>query len=276
MSRITLISSVLWLMILPSAARDLQVDTQAYFRVLQTNVDTEGRVDYQGLKENPRDLDAFLWSAAALPAGIYETWTREEKIAFWLNVYNACTLKVIIDHYPIQSSFFRSLRYPKNSIRQISGVWNKLTFPVMGEPLTLDHIEHEILRREFEEPGIHMALVCAAKSCPPLRREPYTGPRLAEQLHDQAGRFLSSADNFAIDVERRTVYLSSIFKWFREDFIGRFAAAGRIQGLDAGESAVVSFISRFVPETSAAFLSRGDFRLKYLGYDWDLNEGPKR
>jgi hypothetical protein len=146
----------------------------------------------------------------------------------------------------------------------------------MGEPLTLDHIEHEILRREFEEPGIHMALVCAAKSCPPLRQEPYAGPRLVDQLHDQAGRFLSKADNFAIDVGHRTVYLSSIFKWFREDFIGRFAPEDRIPGLDAGESAVISFISCFVAEKNAVFLSRGGYRLKYRSYDWGLNEGPKR
>jgi hypothetical protein len=98
----------------------------------------QGRVDYRGLKESPRDLNAFLSSAAALPSGIYKTCTQEEKIAFWLNVYNACTRRVIIDHYPIHGSFFR--------------------------------------RREFDEPGIHMALACAARSCPPLRQEPYTGP----------------------------------------------------------------------------------------------------
>jgi hypothetical protein len=248
------------------------LDTEAYARVLQVYVDDFGRVDYEALKTAPDDLEAFLRSAADLESAAYTAWTEAAQIAFWINVYNACTLKVIIDHYPIRRSGLRGLAYPGNSIRQISGVWDRITFLILGKGKTLDDIEHTVLRREFDEPGIHMALVCAARSCPFLRREPFIGTRLAEQLADQARRFLSSPRNFSIDFERRIVFLSSIFKWFRKDFVSRFGPDNILPGFKREESAVLAFISRFIPESGSRFLRAGNYRVKYLDYDWSLND----
>ena len=163
-----------------------------YADALKAYVNDRGMVNYAELKSHSEKLDSFLSSLAGLNRKAYDGWAEPAKIAFWLNAYNACTLQAIIDHYPIQSSFLTSLRYPKNSIRQISGVWDELQFSVMGQPMTLDGIEHGVLRKEFHEPRIHMALVCAAMGCPPLRNEPYTGDRLGAQLDDQARRFLSN------------------------------------------------------------------------------------
>jgi len=128
-----------------------------YAAVLSAYVDPNGMVNYKQLKADSKNLDAFVAEMADLTAGIYEKWSKVDKIAFWLNAYNACTLKAIIDNYPIRSSFFKSAVYPKNSIRQIPGVWDKLKFNVMGKSLTLKHIEHNILRKEFDEPRIHTA-----------------------------------------------------------------------------------------------------------------------
>jgi len=153
-----------------SAAASHEFSVDPYAKALTSYVDDKGMVDYRGLKADHAALDDFTASIAHLDPKVYEGWSERQKIAFWINVYNALTLKAIIDHYPIQASYLKSLIYPQNSIRQIPGVWDKLSFPVMGRNMTLDHIEHAMLRAGFDEPRIHVALVCGAKGCPPLEK----------------------------------------------------------------------------------------------------------
>jgi hypothetical protein len=231
-----------------------------------------GMVDYKGLKTNPQALNTYLDYAATLPQSTVDTWSEADQIAFWINVYNGLTLKAIIDHYPIKPSFFRSFSYPKNSIRQISGVWKKLKFTVLNRRMTLDHIEHKILRAQFNEPRIHMALVCAAKGCPPLRNEPYSGATLSDQLNDQTARFLNSRDKFKIDRKENIVSLSPIFKWFGKDFAKTYAPAENKGKLDETLSAVFNCITPHVDGLFRPYLYRGNFTIKYLKYDWSLNE----
>lgn len=246
---------------------------RAYAEVLGQYVDDRGLVDYNALKANRATLDSFLDSMANLAPDEYEKWGKQQQIAFWINAYNSLTLRAIIDNYPIRSSFFASLRFPKNSIRQISGVWDELRFKVMGRDMTLDQIEHEVLRKQFEEPRIHMALVCAAMSCPPLRNEPYAGDRLDEQLADQSEKFLRRTNNFRVERtagRKGKVYLSSIFDWFGGDFVGHYPARGFTKS--GAEGAVVDFVSRHVPESDREFLKTGDYSIRYTDYDWTLNE----
>jgi hypothetical protein len=238
-------------------------------------VDENGFVDYRALKQDRIDLDDFLVSVDKLKVAAYREWTDERKISFWIDVYNALTLKVILDHYPIKSSFLKSLRYPKNSIRQIGGVWDKITFQVMGEEMSLDHIEHQILRREFKEPRIHMALVCAAMSCPPLRQEPYEGERLRDQLDDQTRRFVTDPRGFLIDREKERIYLSSIFKWYGDDFVDVYEPESGYIGLKQKERAVLSFISRYLSDQDQDYLKNESYKVKHLNYDWTLNEKKK-
>jgi len=127
-----------------------------YAATLKAYVNNQGMVNYKELKSNREKLDSFLFSVGRLNTESYEKWSDKKKIAFWLNIYNGLTLKAIIDNYPIKSSFFKARLYPKNSIRQISGVWDKLKFNVMGQNMTLDEIEHKTLRKNFDEPRIHM------------------------------------------------------------------------------------------------------------------------
>ena len=170
-----------------------------YAAVLKSYVDDAGMVNYKNLKADSEKLGTFVTSMSKLDPNSFNKWRKKEKIAFWLNAYNAFTLKVIIDNYPIKPSFFKSRYYPKNSIRQIKGVWDKVRFNVMGRDLTLGHMEHEILRKKFDEPRIHMAMVCAAMGCPPLLNKPYTGQRLNEQLDGRTRRFVSNSAKFNID-----------------------------------------------------------------------------
>lgn len=166
-----------------------------YAATLKTYVNNQGMLNYKELKSNREKLDSFVFSVGRLNTESYEKWSEKKKIAFWLNIYNGLTLKAIIDNYPIKSSFFKARLYPKNSIRQISGVWDKLKFTVMGREMTLDEIEHKTLRKNFNEPRIHVALVCAAMGCPLLRNELYTGDKLDVQLNDQTHRFLQNTQN---------------------------------------------------------------------------------
>ena len=243
-----------------------------YANTLRTFVNDNGMVHYEGLKTNPASLDSFLESLKSIDPATVQQWTDKEKIAFWINAYNSLTLKAIIDHYPIQSRWGASLLYPKNSIRQIKGVWDKLQFVAMGQETTLDNIEHNILRKKFNEPRIHMALVCAAISCPPLRNEPFIAETLDDQFKNQTLRFLADPNRFRIAREENRVYLSPIFKWFGEDFVKTYATLDGFAGHSDAERALLHFIAGHLNEKDPEYLETGKYSLKYLDYDWSLNE----
>ncbi|MFY7806184.1 MAG: DUF547 domain-containing protein [Limnoraphis robusta] len=232
---------------------------QNYQQILSTYVDENGNVNYKALKENRQNLDKFNASLATLSPQSFENWTEKEKIAFWINAYNSLTLLAIIENYPTKS------------IRDIPGVWTKLQFNVMGKEVTLDEIEHKILRVQFNEPRIHMGLVCASIGCPLLLQEPYTGDKLDEQLDEQTRKFIALNQNFKIDQQNNQVYLSSIFKWFGEDFIPSFNAQEKFMGSDK-ERAVLNFISQYLNESEQKYLINGKYKIKYLDYDWSLND----
>jgi hypothetical protein len=243
-----------------------------YAAVLKNYVDDMGMVSYKQLKVNRAGLDAFADVMAKLDAKAYGEWDEKAKVAFWLNAYNAFTLKAIIDNYPIKPFFFRSRVYPKNSIRQIPGVWDEIAFSVMGVDYTLEHIEHEILRKKFNEPRIHMAMVCAAMGCPPLLNEPYTGQKLDGQLDDRAHRFLANEAKLKIDRDGNRLYLSPILRWFADDFVSKYEPEKNIVGHNKKTSAVLNFIAAYLEKTDRDYILEGKFKIKYMTYNWSLNE----
>jgi hypothetical protein len=151
-------------------------------------------------------------------------------------------------------------------------VWTKLRFVVMRREMTLDQIEHEELRAKFDEPRIHMALVCAAMSCPPLRNEPYVAGRLDAQFADQARRFLARSDRFRIDREKGVARLSAIFKWFGGDFVKDYGTRDAFNGHSDAERAVLNYVAGLLPDDDAEFLRSAKPSIAYLDYDWTLNE----
>ncbi len=272
----------------PDEVKDRQFSQVGYANTLDKYVDDEGMVYYAGMKDNgihlnpyadgekgdhPPRLNDYLWAIASLEPAEYEKWSNRRKIAFLLNAYNAITLKAILDNYPINPAIPNPL-YSQNSIRQIPKVWKK-QYLVIGRQMSLGHIEHEILRKQFDEPRIHTALVCAAMSCPPLRSEPYTGKKLDAQLDEQSEVFLAGDDNFRIDGDNSVVHLSSIFKWFGGDFTGKYAPETGFGDHGDDVRAVLNFISNYVNDQDAEYLRRGDFEIKYIDYDWSLNEREK-
>ncbi len=250
-------------------------DASPYDAILREFVDADGMVDYKRLKQNRGSLDAFVASLGQLDPVIYASWPDADRMAFLFNAYNAITLQRIVDQYPIKrGGMVSALRFPENSIRQIDGVWNWMTTRVLGMNMTLDHIEHEILRKDFQEPRLHAALVCAAVGCPPLRAEAYTGARLNEQLDDQSRRFLAAPHRFRIDRDRNTVMLSPILKWYGGDFTGIYNVPPVISGQRRDIAAVLEYASRHVTPEDAEFIRAGGYRVEFLDYDWSLNERP--
>ena len=236
---------------------------ESYDKVLKTTV-TDGRVNYSGLKSAPKALESYLDSAAGVPEEQFNSWTESQRLAFLINLYNAATLKLIIDHYPVKSikdigSFFK-------------GPWDQPAVRLFGKTITLNHLEHGILRKQYSEPRIHMVLVCAAKGCPALRNEAYHSEKLDEQLNDQSRRYLLSPAGLSIDREKKVVYFSSIFKWYGEDFIAKYSPNAGFTGLDKTERAVANFCSAYLTSADSEFLSAGGYSVKYLDYDWSLNE----
>jgi hypothetical protein len=224
-----------------SAERNNRFDHGGYSGLLEKYVD-DGKVDYVSLKRDRDRLDSYLEGLARLSPEALGRMPRDEQLTFYINAYNALTLKVIIDNYPVKS------------IKDIPGVWKELKFPVAGKELTLDEIEHGIVRKKFKEPRIHFALVCASKSCPKLRPEAYTGASLNRMLNEEARRFISDPSKVKLDKDRNTLYLSPIFKWFRGDF---------------GD--VREFVSRYLSEDAAGHVREKRPWVRYLGYDWTLN-----
>jgi len=239
------------------------LDNSAFTEVLERFVDAEGLVDYRGLQQNPKALQAYVDQLAALPAASFASWSEAEQIAVLLNAYNALTLVAIIEHDPL-----------KASIRDILGVWNLRRHTVAGQSMTLDHLEHGILRKDYNEPRIHAALVCAAVSCPPLRREPFSGEQLDAQLDNQVDLWLGGPHGLQIDRATNTVAISKIFEWFAEDW-DRTYKTDKVFGGNPKQSAVLNFISQHSPPADRLYLNDATYRFTYLDYDWALNSQRK-
>ena len=244
---------------------EIDHDHRALAPLLERHV-RDGHVDYAGLKRERAALEQYSRALGAVDAQTLAKFSRDEQLAYWLNAYNAFVLVTIVDHYPIERGSLVGLAFPANSIWQISGAFKEKRFLAGGRRVSLDQIEHEIIRPTFREPRIHMALVCAALSCPDLLNEPYRAAILEAQLDAQARRFVADArKGVRIDEPRGEVHLSAIFKWFDEDFAS--LGAGR------PGSGVLEFAASHTSDpTRAALLRSGKLRVRYIDYDWTLNE----
>ncbi|MCZ6791174.1 MAG: DUF547 domain-containing protein [Candidatus Dadabacteria bacterium] len=234
------------------------------------------RVNYEGFINSRAEFETFLRALGSVDEDVFESWTEEQRLAFWINAYNAFTIKAIIDHYPIKRSFtLVGIFYaPSDSILQIKGVWTKLQFKALGNMVTLDEIEHQILRKKFNEPRIHMAINCASISCPDLRNEAYTPEKLEEQLADASTNFVNNPDKGVyVNEQSGKVKLSKIFKWFGDDFINNYGSKKLFNNYSLKENAVLNFTSEYIEsEEVKEYLMNNKLKIGYLGYDWHLNE----
>lgn len=251
-----------------------QPDPQLLTDVLSLNVH-EGLVDYRRLQAHQDQLDLYLKQMAEYSRDDFDRLVPEDQIALWINLYNASVLKKIIQHYPLTRKSLKGLAFPSDSIWQIPNVWKEKNIEAFGRDYSLDEIENSELRKKFKEPRIHAALVCASAGCPVLRNKAYEGRLLDNQLDDQMRRFLTREDSFKIDRKKRVLYLSSIFKWFGEDFKmpeQKDTSVVLSQKFSADEQAVVAFIMNYIPRDMNKDWDFTGYRIDYIKYDWSLNE----
>ena len=239
-----------------------------------TFINDKGMVDYKTLKRKRQELQAVLNAFATIDPNEYKSWAKEDKIAFWLNAYNIEMLKIIVDNYPIQATRIHLVFWPPTSIRHIRGIWTDYKFVVMGEQFTLSEIEQRFFCKEFDEPRVFAALSQASLSSPPLRNEPYRGSKLYEQLDEQCKKFLSSPSALNIDDENHIVYLSAIFQssWHGNEFINKYGTDKKYKDQPVEVRAVLNFITNYVPKETASYLEVKNYAVKYITYDWRLNE----
>jgi hypothetical protein len=213
-----------------------------------------GGVDYAALAGDRSDLDSYLGDLGrARPTAM----TEEEGLAFWVNAYNAVVLEMVLRSYP-----------DLGSVQDVSGFFDKLTFPVAGEELTLDEIEDRALA--FGDPRVHFAVVCASTGCPDLREEPYVAARLDAQLEDQTRRFLAQSEKgLRFEADENRLWLSSIFKWYAGDFTGGSTVVAFF-----ARSKVVEWLGPFLAPELAAEIRESEPSVRYLDYDWSLNDRP--
>lgn len=208
-----------------------------------------GVVDYSGLREaGAGELDGYLGELVALPST--DTLPQDEALAFWINAYNAWTVKLIVDNPGVGGI---------REIRMFRSPWRLRFIPMSASgaaAMSLDEIEHEVIRTRFRDPRIHMALVCASVSCPPLRSEAYVGDRLDAQLDAQARQFLADPARNSADAQARVLRLSPIFGWYVDDF--------------TESGGVGAFVQRYGPPELARGAAEG-WQVAPTGYDWSLN-----
>jgi len=244
------------------SANSSPFDHSLLTQILQEFVSREGWINYQGLKDLGSGKLALY--VERLEKASLSGMSQEELMAFYINAYNAFTLKLIVDNYPLESI---------RKIPDLSGIagfgqWKKALWSLNNKKLSLDTIEHKILR-PMGDPRIHFALVCAAKSCPDLAPRAYTAENLDEMLETQGRRFNQSSKGLQISSEKRfltsvpVLKLSSIYKWFRKDF---FKVSEDLP----------HFVHPYANAGVKAFIEKNkkDLKIEYMDYDWSLNRQP--
>ncbi|MCS6771428.1 MAG: DUF547 domain-containing protein [Kiritimatiellae bacterium] len=248
-------AGLLFILAAQSPAADIDdplAAANAIYAELLANHVKDGRVDYRGLRARRDQIQECLKMYGSIRLSRFDRWTIPERLAFLSNLYNLYVLKIILDDYPL------------SSIRKAGGWFSGDPFEwkvvsIFGHRTSLLIIHKNYLRRDYAEPGIHFAVCQGARSSPPLRHEPYNGEHYYDQIADQARVFLSRAPDNQIDVKRRRMVLSPIFKWYEEDF-ARYA--GGVEG----------YIRIIAPPEWGVRDAPGRFSVSYSRFDWKLND----
>ncbi len=227
-------------------------DHQVFTQLLQKYVNEKGEVDYAGIKKNEASLDLYLAELQVQEPTI--KWPVNDRLCFWINAYNAFTIKLILDHW--NNGQLKSIKEIGSTIKipMVSDGWSFKFIKIGGKKYSLNNIEHDIIRKQYAEARIHAALVCAAKSCPKLRREAYEPSKLHAQLDAQMVDFLN--DTAKNKVEENAMKLSSILNWYGSDFTKKMP--------------LINWVNKYSKVKCSPNATIG-----FLDYDWSLNVWKK-
>lgn len=251
-----LLQNVLFLFVLSTltscfTAKDVKSDAKpishaTFDTLLKKHVNNEGWVNYEGFIRDSVKFNKYISLLSANHPN-KANWSKEERLAYWINAYNAYTIDLIIRNYPVES-----IKDIKDGIGFVNSVWDIKFINIEGEEYDLNNLEHSIIRPKFNDPRIHAAVVCASRSCPKLLNEAFVAERLDEQLNQRMTDFINDPKRNNI-VSANKAELSKIFNWYKGDFTKK--------------GSLIEFINQYT-ETKID----QDAEITWLDYGWDLNK----
>lgn len=225
-----------------------------------TNGGKASVVNYNGMKADKSKLDSYMAATSKVSQSEFNRWSKDEQLAFLINVYNAGTVELVLTKYP-------SIK----SIKDIGGIfgspWKQDFVTLLGKKRSLDDIEHNLIRgsKRYNEPRIHFAVNCASIGCPALLDDAFTGSKLDKQLEQVTSKFL--ADSSRNRLKGGTLEVSPIFKWYKEDFESNWRGTKDLEGFLARYSSSLS-----LDKSQTADLKAGKTKIGYTDYNWNLNK----
>lgn len=245
----------------------------AYHAIFTPELVTEdGRIQYSTLKRKRYDVLTAKRELKELNPAILMSLSREERIAFWINTYNFCTIELILRYYPIQPKWWNIL-YPDNSIMQITGAWEKEFFDIQREEYNLREIEQDFLLNRYKDPRICFALSNASVGGATLRNEPYQAERLDEQLNEQVKRYLATSKGIRWDKDNNILYLSNLFQTYKDTFLAsEYGEIKKFRDRKAEERVWLNFILPYLSKEDIRYLETTLLKIKFISVDWHLNE----
>jgi hypothetical protein len=241
----------------------------SFEELLQTYVTADGRVDYDRWYQFPASiqrLEAYLAAVGQFsPDSTPERFSnRNDELAYWMYGYNAFVIKSVLDHWPIES--VTDVKAPLEAVQGL-GFFHQQRFSFGGEYLSLREVENKKIRSRYQDPRIHFFLNCASESCPVARPGLPVGDDLEQLLADAAKDFINDPKNVALDHDAKVIYLSTIFKWYEDDFVNHVRLRGELVG-----NGLIAYVSRYASDELTRQLARaGDYKVEYRDYDWGLN-----
>lgn len=217
-------------------------------------------VNYEGFQRDEKTLKQYLDKLSKVEKESFDSWSKNERLAFLINAYNAWTVQLIVDNLG-----------EIDSIRDIGGLfgspWKKDFIPLFGDKVSLDHIEHTLIRGpgNFDEPLIHFAVNCASIGCPPLRNEAFVSDKLYDQMEEQTLNFLR--DETRNYIKGKAIYVSPILKWYRKDFEQGFGGVDSLSQFLASYSKALG-----LREEQTLKLKNSEMKIRFSDYDWKLNQ----
>ena len=244
---------------------------ELFDRVLQRAVDADGRVHYAALRDSSADLERYYHLLAAYSpdthAGLFPT--TEHRLAYWINAYNAAALKAVLRHYPIASVMDVKTPALLFFLPDGSGFFALQRLLFGGAAISLYDLENDVVRPRFSEPRIHFVLNCASVGCPRLPQRAFSAANLEAELERETRKFLGEVRNFCLDHAEKTISLSSIFKWYEEDYLNWYR-----EKFPAEEATLLKYVQHYLPPARAAELrsSKATYHVQFTPYDWRLND----
>lgn len=246
-------------------------DHSEWDQFLKEFVNEKGEVNYRAAKEKPAHLENYLQKLKSIPETEFNQWPREERIALFINAYNAGLIQTILKHYPVKN------------VMAIPGIWEEHSIQMTLPPLSdkpraysLNQIQKEVLIQQFRDEKILFALGNAAKGSPSLQREAFVGPRLEGQLYLATRKFVNDPARNRISTASKKIILSRIFQWYGGDFLLNWGNYPEEERWKPQERAVLSFFAHYLEDSKKVeFLKEGEYKVKYDSFDWRLNDWQK-